>query len=256
MKKYSLMLALASLMLGSSSLYAAEALNPTAVFSSSELSASNSFTGISGATGLTITMVLNAEELEAIAKVGVSATTQPQIFSITRTSGGLATIGFGVHNTSAEGLVSTCGWYGNWGTTATTQAIANGTNQAGTQSAGETMNTALSSLNWDSLAGLALTYTYSDDSANNLYMSALYKDGSYIEATGVNTAGKYSNRTWGTLGLATDYVSSVSIYSGEATQAQAQALNHSPLSPSVPEPAPATLSLLALAGLAARLLRH
>ena len=104
------------------------------------------------------------------------------------------------------------------------------------------------------LKGAALTMTYDASTFTaSVYMTLDYIDPSRetVTISGSNNGFKWSGQTLSTLGtleLNTSSVDKVYVFSGAVTANQAWALNNK----LVPEPTTATLSLLALAGLAAR----
>jgi len=113
---------------------------------------------------------------------------------------------------------------------------------------------------WDNVTGMALTFTFNDARSSgingHLYVTMNNKNGtttthSYDSAQNLywSTGGLGS---WSSLNVNTSYVNSVYLFDSVVTQANAFALNTAALARAVPEPATATLGLLALAGLAAR----
>ncbi len=126
-----------------------------------------------------------------------------------------------------------------------------------------TLNSSLLTHGTSALAGAALTFsvghasdTSSEETSGVAGISLLYQDGSKVNIYGSNGSYKASNFSNGSMTSIAGLVDSVSLYSGTptniASSSNLAAVSQKVIAASVPEPATATLSLLALAGLAAR----
>lgn len=104
-----------------------------------------------------------------------------------------------------------------------------------------------------SIANIVVTQVHTNTSKSELFTTLFYTDGTTKQFEASNTDLKWSDGfgNWSSLGVNTDLVSSVYLFSGVVTKEDAQTLN-ALAAAAVPEPTTATLSLLALAGLAAR----
>ena len=113
-----------------------------------------------------------------------------------------------------------------------------------------------------SLQSITVTQSHTDRTGTIMYLTLIEADGTTRELfmSENNTSLKWSNGSstfgdWTTLKINTDVVSSVYLFEGTVDAATARTLNEA-ANLAIPEPATATLSLLALAGLAARRRRH
>ncbi len=109
---------------------------------------------------------------------------------------------------------------------------------------------------WDNVSGAGLTFVTSPGGKNvavSIYQYISLKDGSVIENwyTGKDLGTTYP-ATLGSVTITSEAVQSATCYYGSATEAEAGDLAKKAATDAVPEPTTATLSLLALAGLAAR----
>lgn len=109
---------------------------------------------------------------------------------------------------------------------------------------------------WDNVSGAGLTFVTSQGAKNvavSIYQYIALNDGSVIENwyTGKNLGTTYP-ATLGSVTITSEAVQSATCYYGSATEAEAGDLAKKAATNAVPEPTTATLSLLALAGLAAR----
>ncbi|MEE1265159.1 MAG: PEP-CTERM sorting domain-containing protein, partial [Akkermansia sp.] len=124
---------------------------------------------------------------------------------------------------------------------------------------GTAATSALTSIDWTNAAGAALTVTYNGISSRTeplgvqIYFSVAMNDGSIVTLNAGNNGTQWITNEYDVTEIryTTTYLDALTIYDGYATADQAWELNKGVL-PSIPEPATATLSLLALAGLAAR----
>ena len=104
------------------------------------------------------------------------------------------------------------------------------------------------------LSGMALTMSYTNGSAAAMYLTMRFDDGSVTELYGFSTGLKWTTgqKQYSSVDVNTSYVDQVYVFNSAMTKDDALSLNSQALAAAVPEPATATLSLLALAGLAAR----
>lgn len=123
------------------------------------------------------------------------------------------------------------------GSTPATNAFANGD---------------VNSLNstFNKLSGIALTFSHTDKNSSSLYVTLAYNDGTSKELYGTNTGFMWSGgvSSLNNLYINENYIDTVYLFNQAIDQTTAFKLNTA----AIPEPTTATLSLLALAGLAAR----
>ncbi|MBR5875561.1 MAG: PEP-CTERM sorting domain-containing protein [Akkermansia sp.] len=114
-------------------------------------------------------------------------------------------------------------------------------------------NAETNSLNskFDELTGLAVTFSHTNKTSSSLYITLTFSDGTKSELYGINTGFKWSNGVGklNNLYINEDYITDVYLFNSAVDKNNAFDLNAAAI---VPEPATATLSLLALAGLAMR----
>lgn len=124
-----------------------------------------------------------------------------------------------------------------------------------------TLSSSLLTHNGSTLAGAALTFSVGStaanpDSAGVAGISLLYQNGDTVNIYGSHELYKAGTYTISSLTPIKGLVDSVSVYSGTPAQianiTNLITVSQGVIAASVPEPATATLSLLALAGLAAR----
>ncbi len=155
----------------------------------------------------------------------------------------------GIYATSATAGSSPLGSYISPGWTYT--CYVNGVAQA----SDITLANAASTIDWTDISTAALTMTYSYTTGSDTIGTTFYL--SYVDSTsgdvytyvGYADGLRYSSHSGTAINVDTDYASLVSYSTETASVSEAIALNTAAL---VPEPATATLSLLALAGLAVR----
>lgn len=137
------------------------------------------------------------------------------------------------------------------------------TNTTDTTTKTVTLDSSLLTHGTSALAGAALTFsvghasnTSSEVTSGVAGISLLYQDGSKVNIYGSNGSYKASDFSNSSMISIEGLVKSVSVYSGTLDQIASAdnliAVSQGVIAASVPEPATATLSLLALAGLAAR----
>lgn len=112
----------------------------------------------------------------------------------------------------------------------------------------------VSAVNWENVTFAALTMALETGNAGTAWsLTVLNKDGTYT-----NRTANYNSLRWADMGDITDIsvdpsvVTQAYAFDGHISGAAAFALNQAAIGAAVPEPAAATLSLLALAGLTAR----
>ena len=112
----------------------------------------------------------------------------------------------------------------------------------------------ISSIDWSSVKGAALTMALETlNNGTTWTLSVLKQDNTYMELTASNPALRWSNMgDISKIDVDKNVVTKAYAFDGEITGATAQGLNHEAIAASIPEPTTATLSLLALMGLAAR----
>ncbi len=159
----------------------------------------------------------------------------------------------GIYATSATAGSSPLGSYissASWSWAYT--CYVNGVAQ---ESSSTTLANAASTIDWTDISTAALTMTYSYTTGSDTIGTTFYL--SYVDSTsgdvytyvGYADGLRYSSHSGTAINVDTDYASLVSYSTETASVSEAIALNTAAL---VPEPATATLSLLALAGLAVR----
>lgn len=124
---------------------------------------------------------------------------------------------------------------------------------------GSAATRALTDIDWTNAAGAALTIAYNGISSRTgplgvqIYFSVAMNDGSIVTLNAGNNGTQWVTNEFDVTEIryTTTYLDALTIYDGYATADQAWELNKGVL-PAVPEPTTATLSLLALVGLAAR----
>lgn len=164
-------------------------------------------------------------------------------------SGGAITLS-GIYATSATAGSSPLNNYIS--TSWTYTCYVNGVAQ---ESSTTTLGNAASTIDWTDISTAALTMTYSYTTGSDTLGTTFYL--SYVDSTsgdvytyvGYAAALRYSSHSGTAINVDTNYASLVSYSTETASVSEAIALNTAALAP---EPATATLSLLALAGLAVR----
>lgn len=112
------------------------------------------------------------------------------------------------------------------------------------------------SLTLEDVACIAVTLSYDAGVRSYLGTTVFYKNGS--STTHFGNGGAYfwssdSGKAWATLGINTAYIDDLYLFSEAVTTADAAtAINTAAFQRTVPEPATATLGLLALVGLTSR----
>ena len=166
------------------------------------------------------------------------------------------TVNISVNNNSSNSNITTGGFYFK---SANDDSAFTSTGATVFGSNGTAATSALTSIDWTNAAGAALTVTYNGISSRTaplgvqIYFSVAMNDGSIVTLNAGNPGTQWVTNEYDVTEIryTTTYLDALTIYDGYATADQAWELNKGVL-PSIPEPATATLSLLALAGLAAR----
>lgn len=106
----------------------------------------------------------------------------------------------------------------------------------------------------DDLTGISVTLSHTDTKDTSIFLTLQFSDGSVLEQYGYQSGVKWSGGagSFNTLLFDSAYVTEAYVFSTNLTKEEAFGLNREALGLAVPEPTTATLSLLALAGLAAR----
>lgn len=112
------------------------------------------------------------------------------------------------------------------------------------------IDSALADVDWSHVLEASLTLAYDASASTTVYLTLGYDNSSVVNYYGSNTTWHWSSGTgdWATLEVNPNVVDSVYLMKGVASKEDALNLN----ARLIPEPTAATLSLLALAGLAAR----
>ncbi|MCC8020364.1 MAG: PEP-CTERM sorting domain-containing protein [Akkermansia sp.] len=203
-----------------------------------------SSTGVSGS--FTLTFTLDASQLAGL--IGSTAETTDNLTllaSITGNASGRiigASIGSPSNNTSNSGTFL-----------AASQASAGATvAQASRWSTDGTSK--LTTVDFTGAMSAAVTLIHTDTTSTTIVFTYTLADGTTYTGSGTSTSVKYSAGmgTLQTLGINTDIVSSAYLFSGTTTVDDAASLNTAAIAALVPEPATATLGLLALGALALR----
>lgn len=167
------------------------------------------------------------------------------------------------NNSDGFGNITTAGFYIEYEqeATHTNCALPGDTSAASTKFAnnGDAAAEFLSSVNWATTTDAVLTLTYNGDNATTgeplgvqIYFTTKSIDGTISTVTASSPGIRWTNGSdldTHTIGYEPTYLDGLTIYSGYASTEQALELNKNAV---IPEPTTATLSLLALAGLAAR----
>lgn len=181
---------------------------------------------------LTAVVVLDVEKMKDVMLAGASLS-KHTLIDFTDTDG--ADIGLQTNYSSANNKISTSGLYGSW-------------NQGSAYSFGMDSGFELSTF-WDTTVAASAVLTYSYDTGTTAVFSALKSDGSMVTLGGTwNTTLKGSTFAANEVVFDVDLVEKSFVFNGVSTVEQATYL----ATTVIPEPATATLSLLALCGLAAR----
>ncbi|MBR5876753.1 MAG: PEP-CTERM sorting domain-containing protein [Akkermansia sp.] len=108
------------------------------------------------------------------------------------------------------------------------------------------------------LNSISVTQVHTDGTSSAIYTTLIWEDNTVNTFTATNTSLKWSSNNtgvfgaWDYLGVNTELVNSVYLFSDTVNADTAWSLNTAAAAALVPEPTTATLSLLALAGLAIR----
>ncbi len=181
---------------------------------------------------LTAVVVLDVEKMKDVMLAGASLS-KHTLIDFTDTDG--ADIGLQTNYSSDNNKISTSGLYGSW-------------NQGSAYSFGMDSGFELSTF-WDTTVAASAVLTYSYNTGTTAVFSALKSDGSMVTLGGTwNTTLKGSSFAANEVVFDVDLVEKSFVFNGVSTVEQATYL----ATTVIPEPATATLSLLALCGLAAR----
>ncbi len=187
----------------------------------------------------TVALTLDVTELRSILEQGqnVSWGTDIVCYDINGTKTGVT-----VNGGSSDGKINTSGLYARWG------------DNINWNSTCWTSGNDLATIDWDTVADAGLVYSFSSTGGTSVAFTLLDAEGTAIVDT-YATAGalKSASATASTISF-DDSVIGVYYFNGGVTETDAKALAKSAavMTGTVPEPTTATLSLLALAGLAAR----
>ncbi|MBR6576550.1 MAG: PEP-CTERM sorting domain-containing protein [Akkermansia sp.] len=222
-------------------------------------------TGTSYNQAFTAVMTLDAEALAAFTPgKSTNDAKKTPLISWTITNSGDDTqqksINISVNNNSSNALITTAGFYYKKANNASC-SLPDNTGAGSTQfeTNGAAATSYLSNVDWTNVAGAALTISYNGISSNTgplgvqLYFSVMMNDGTLGTYTAGSPDTRHVGNEWDVTAIGYDptYLDALTIYDGYATAEQAWQLNKDVL-PNIPEPTTATLSLLALAGLAMR----
>ncbi|MCD8071552.1 MAG: PEP-CTERM sorting domain-containing protein [Akkermansiaceae bacterium] len=225
-------------------------------------SADTSTTTATLGTNYTVTITFDPSSAFSTLTTG-SSRDEANCLTLLSISSSSSPIGAGTGYSSSGGYITTSGIFGTSATAGssplgsyispewTYTCYVNGVSQA----SDITLANAASAINWTDISTAALTMTYSYTSGSDTLGTTFYL--SYVDSTsgdvytyvGYASALRYYTHSGTAINVDTDYASLVSYSTETASVSEAIALNTAAL---VPEPATATLSLLALAGLAVR----
>ena len=164
-------------------------------------------------------------------------------------------INISVNNNSSNNNITTGGFY--YGQDINNCFTDKSSTKFGTN--GDAATKALTDIDWTNAAGAALTITYNGVSSRTaplgiqIYFAVAMNDGGVITLNAGNNETQWVDNAFDVTEIryTPNYLDALTIYDGYADADQAWTLTKDVL-PIIPEPATATLSLLALAGLAAR----
>ncbi len=108
-------------------------------------------------------------------------------------------------------------------------------------------------LDFDDIASVGLTFAYNKTDGSKIILTTLANDGTYTDYVSPVSGLKWSSSNISGANIDAHYIDFAKVYTGTYTEEELINTAHSLVTP---EPATATLSLLALAGLAARRRRH
>ena len=193
----------------------------------------------------TVALTLDVTELRSILEQGQPKSWGTDIvcYDISGTKTGVTVNG----GSNPSNTIVSSGLYARWGTDAAWNP-ANGSDirwDGGTD---------LATIDWDTVADAGLVYSFSSTGGTSVAFTLLDAEGAAIVDTYATAGGlKSASATASTISF-DDSVIGVYYFNGGVTETDAKALAKSAavMTGTVPEPTTATLSLLALAGLAAR----
>ena len=240
----------------------AASIDPAPIISGNGTSYEQAFTAV---------LTLNVEALSVFTtgkQTGDAKKTPLLSWTITDNTSGAVykSINVSVNNNSVQGVgtITTGGFYykvANDNSAALPENTGAGATKFATN--GDAATSYLTNIDWANAAGAALTIVYNgvtnrtNPQGTSIYFSVMMNDGTMTTySAGSDNLSERDNKYDVTaIGYDPTYLTGLTIYDGYASAEQAEMLNRGVLptiTPSVPEPATATLSLLALAGLAAR----
>ncbi len=233
----------------------------TAITSSTSKSVDLSTLWTSSSDDFTLTFTLNSTALGLFGKENLhTETTETPIntlISVTGTNNlkyGLAIGSVNYGNTVHNGIVGM--FNKDAATVDTVRSYSGDVKYTLSNNASDPHPSNLSSISVANIVSAAVTFTCDGTTAATVYLTLVDKDGTSTTYYGSNEDLRTSaglGNDLASLGIRTEYISSVYLMSGIATATEATAMNSAAIAAvAVPEPTTATLSLLALAGLAAR----
>ena len=238
-------LALGSLSLGASL--------SDAVFSTDDLTSTTGYTfATPNPSEWTVVAALDVDTMKSYVGPGASAT-KHQLLTVTgaNTTGGDGTIGINTNYTTVpadRAHIATTGIYGTW--TA---------DNSGTYNLGANTDVAkLQELDWNNVGSFVVTLGSKSGNGTCLTLYVTDKDGNVLRQSYANLPGlTSSSTTYSTVNFVDQtVVTNVAVFTSKLSEADSLAVTKEMSAMVLPEPATATLSLLALAGLAARRRRH
>ncbi len=202
-------------------------------------------TGVSGS--FTLTFTLDASQLAGL--IGSTAEATDTLTLLASITGNVSSRIIGAEIGTPSDVSDKSGVFGA-ASQASTGATVTGTSRWSTTG---TMS-ALTAVDFTGATSAAVTLIHTDTASTTIVFTYTLADGTTYTSSGSNSDLKYSAGMGAlqTLGINTDIVSSAYLFSGTTTVDDAASLNTAAIAALVPEPATATLGLLALGALALR----
>ncbi len=195
----------------------------------------------------TVAITLDVEELRSLLEKGQTPAWGTDIVSYN--ANGTLT-GVTVNGGSSGGKINTSGLYARWGTNAAWNSVTwNGSTNL------SDLNGDAEGTGWDNVASAGLVYSFGATSGTTVAFTLIDTEGTAIVDSCVTAGGLKSGSAGAAALTFGDSVASsyyFSTYMGNATADMKALANTVAITNPIPEPTTATLSLLALAGLAAR----